>query len=64
MEIEVKPIDIDDRLCYLNDISANQKDNTKKFSWVAFIAGIIGGFLLGLGMGEKVRKQKEQKKAN
>ncbi len=47
MEVEIKPISLDARLEYLQEISGNQKTNVKKFPWVvAVVAVFIGGAIV------------------
>lgn len=43
MEIEIKPISLDDRLEYITKISENQQANTKKIPWVAIIISAVIG---------------------
>ena len=59
MEIEIKPISLDERLKYLQKISEYQKANAQKFPWlVAVVAFFIGG-VVGIAF-NKYRSKKEK----
>lgn len=60
MEIEVKPISLDDRLEYIQKISENHQANTYKFPWgVAIIALLIGaGIVYAVNHDQKKRRKK------
>lgn len=49
MEIEIKPISLDARLLYIQQITENQQINTKHFPWgIAIASCLIGAFICGV----------------
>lgn len=61
MEVEIKPICLEDRMKYIQTISANQKVNDKKFPWlIAIVAFLIGGGAVLAICSYKKKKSKEK----
>lgn len=62
MEVEIKPISLDARLEYLQEISKTQKANAQKFPWpVAVVAFLCGA---GIVYGVYKYRSKKQKMSN
>lgn len=60
MEIEMKPISLDARLEYLQEISKTQKANVKKSPWLVTVVA----FLCGAGIVYGVYKYRSRKQKN
>ena len=61
MEIEIKPMSLDERLLYIQQITENQQNNTKHFPWGIAIGSCIAGAII-CGVVIYVLRKKEEEK--
>ena len=61
MEIEIKPLSLDERLLYIQQITENQQANKKPFPWLIVIgSALLGATLCGVVI-YLLRKKAEEK---